>query len=32
MPSAKSEDREEVWKAEETRYEINVPEMERAWN
>lgn len=31
MSSAKSEDREEVWKAEETRYEIDVPEMERAW-
>jgi hypothetical protein len=31
VSSARSEDREEVWKAEETRYEIDVPEMERAW-
>lgn len=31
MSSTKSEDKEEVWKAEETRYEIDVPEMERAW-
>lgn len=32
MPSAESEDGEEVWKAEETWYEIDVPEMERAWS
>lgn len=32
VSSAESEDREEVWKAEETRYEIDVPEMETAWS
>lgn len=32
VSSAKSEDREEVWKAEETGYEIDVPETERAWS
>lgn len=31
MSLVRSEDREEVWKVEEIRYEIDVLEMERVW-